>query len=375
MNQDIKKVNILVVIRWPVGGIRTYIRYVYKKLKGAYHFTIVGPELPEIEFMKKDMADLDVEFVTVGANKSSLSMGKAVYNLLQNNKIDLIHSHGFTSGLITSLINLVYRKPHVITSHDILQSSQFKGISGVLKKFSLSYILPSADRIQSVSHDAQNNLITFIPRLKKFQNKLTVIFNGIDINEFRSAEAMELRRKYNLSNDVFLVGFIGRFMSQKGFSFLIRAIDNIKDKVGEFRVIVFGSYGFVREDQRMIESLGLSSYFIFHGYEQNIACAVKGLDVVVMPSLWEACPILPMEVLVSGVPMIGSDCIGLREVLNDTPSIVFNSGNVEQLAEAIVNVMNKADKSDFLEYMEEARNRYDSSNTAAQLEAVFSELI
>lgn len=125
----------------------------------------------------------------------------------------------------------------------------------------------------------------------------------------------------------------------------------------------------------MIESLGLSSYFIFHGYEQNISCAVKGLDVVVMPSLWEACPILPMEVLVSGVPMIGSDCIGLREVLKDTPSLVFKSGNVEQLAKAIVKVMNEVDKRDFLGYMEKARSRYDSSNTAAQLEAVFSELI
>ena len=87
-------------------------------------------------------------------------------------------------------------------------------------------------------------------------------------------------------------------------------------------MLCFGWGGFIREEQVEIKRRGLENNFHFLPFQENPARAIRGVDVVVMPSLWEACPLLPMEVLVAGVPVIGTDCVGMREVLLDTPARV-----------------------------------------------------
>ena len=69
----------------------------------------------------------------------------------------------------------------------------------------------------------------------------------------------------------------------------------------------------------------------------NSAVTVTEIDIndtgalLAVPSLWEALPLLPMEAMVAGVPVLGTDCIGLREVLRDTPSRVVRAGEVGAL--------------------------------------------
>ena len=51
------------------------------------------------------------------------------------------------------------------------------------------------------------------------------------------------------------------------------------------------------------------------------------LDLLVVPSLWEASSVVSMEAMAAGVPVLGTDCIGLREVLRGTPSRVVRAGD------------------------------------------------
>jgi glycosyltransferase involved in cell wall biosynthesis len=62
---------------------------------------------------------------------------------------------------------------------------------------------------------------------------------------------------------------------------------------------------------------------------------LRQLDLLAVPSLWEASPLLPMEAMTAGVPVLGTDCIGLREVLRDTPSRVVRAGDEEELARGL----------------------------------------
>jgi len=259
-----------------------------------------------------------------------------------------------------------------MTSHDVINDDQFSGIKGGLKKIGMGTVFSLISKIHSVSYDAQDNLVSFFPGLAKKNGKLLVIPNGIDTDRFLTAEPRNLRLELGLNDDVFLIGFFGRFMKQKGFHYLVEAIEILtkKNLPRKPLVLAFGEGGFIREEKQSIIEKGLESYFRFLPFTPNVAGAIKGLDVVVMPSLWEACPLLPMETLVSGTPLIASNCIGLREVIKDTPSRIVPSGNSTALADIIHKEILDPSKNKSMSFIEEAAERFCVKKQAAELQKI-----
>lgn len=375
-----KKYKILLVIRWPTGGIRTFIRYVFRNFdRSKYRFTIIAPAYPDsaLDYLLEDLKDYDVSYIKLKLRASIIDIFLLLTKTLVSNRFDLIHSHGFTSGLAAAIPARLSKTKHILTSHDVLLPKQFIGLMGTLRKVGLSLLLPMVDKIHSVGKDAHNNLLEFIPSLKKLKSKCITITNGIEIERFIKAEKKDFRKEMNLANDIFLIGFFGRFMAQKGFKFLIEAIERlvgINDLQKRPLVISFGYGGFIREEKEIISTKGLDAYFKFLPSTSNIGSSIKGLDVVAMPSLWEAYGLLAAETLVSGTPIIGTDCIGLREVLQGTPARIVKSGDSEALASALYEEMKSPSKEKAKEFVEEAAERYDVKKQAKELESLFLEL-
>ena len=103
----------------------------------------------------------------------------------------------------------------------------------------------------------------------------------------------------------------------------------------------------------------------------DIATLLPQIDVLVMPSLWEACPLLPMEAMALGVPVVGSDAIGLREVLRDTPSLTPVAGNVSALAAALQEAIDARTKRPAQAYVLQLRERFDNNSGAKSLRRVY----
>lgn len=375
----VRKKRILLVVRWPVGGIRTFMRYVYRRFDPEqYHFTILGPENFELDVLAKDLEGLDVELIKVSPYPSSLELSLAVFRLLMHGRYDLVHSHGFTSGICASLPAFILRIPHLLTSHDVLSTAQFSGISGLMKKNVMGGALSLTKTIHSVSHDAQANLLEFFPILDRKSGKCVVIPNRIETDRFVNAVPRDIRKEQEISEDVFLLGFMGRFMSQKGFIYLVDAIEMLKQSGNMPKkpiVLAFGEGGFVREEKAALAARGLEEYFRFLPFTANVAGVIKGLDLVVMPSLWEACGLLAMETLVAGTPLITSDCIGLREVVRDTPAYMVPSRDSKALEEGIRLFMEKDMRQPFVDYASKAAVRYDVTTTAASLQTLIDKVI
>lgn len=214
------KIKLLLVIRWPVGGIRTFIRYVYNNFnRSRYHITIVAPDIPELKVMVDDLKGFDISCKTFRSDAPSWTIAVMVINTIMFGRFDLIHSHGFTAGLYSVLPACLKKVRHIITSHDILSDRQFDGVRGFFKRKALSLLLPLIDVIHSVSNDANNNLLDFIPVLKKRKNCMA-ISNGVEVERFKGSEKRDLHMELNLPGDAFLIGFMGRFMSLKGFNYL-----------------------------------------------------------------------------------------------------------------------------------------------------------
>lgn len=373
-----EKKKVLLVVRWPVGGIRTFIRYVYRNFDTKFwSFTILAPDIPEMRILASDLSALNIRFVPIENNPSYFSFALSVTRELFNGRYDLVHSHGFTSGICSAFSAVLSHTTHLMTSHDVINENQFIGVKGILKKMLMGRSLDLIDMIHSVSHDAENNLLLYFPRLACRKGKSIVILNGIEIERFKSTSQRNLRVELGLEENIFLIGFFGRFMSQKGFRYLVDAIEILKNHPGlpiKPIVLTFGYGGYVREEMQAIKSRDLERYFYFMPFESNIAGVIKGLDVVVMPSLWEACPLLPMEVLSCGTPLIASDCIGMREVIEGTPTRIVPKAASNALAKAIENDIKISPKELFAKYRFEAMSRFNVKKTFYDIEKIYNYL-
>jgi glycosyltransferase involved in cell wall biosynthesis len=289
-----------------------------------------------------------------------------------------VHSHGFTSGMCAALPTYLWRIPHLMTSHDVINANQFSGLKGRIKQKGMAVLLRLVNKIHSVSYDAENNLLKYFPELAKRERKCVVIQNGIDVERFLAAEPRDLRGELGLADNTFLIGFMGRFMAQKGFRYLVDAMALLRDEKDLPKrplVLTFGDGGFIRQEKQTIEERALEDYFHFMPFAPNVAGTIKGVDVVVIPSLWEACPLLPMETFVCGIPVIGSDCIGLREVLQKTPAKLVKSKNSRMLADAIKEEITVSRKNIFVSYIDMAIGRFDVKSQSKELKQIYYSML
>jgi glycosyltransferase involved in cell wall biosynthesis len=373
------KKRILLVVRWPGGGIRTFLRYVYRHFEpNLFHFTILAPDHAELDVLLEDLKGLDVEAVRVSGRPTSFEFFKAITKVVATDNYDLIHSHGFTAGTCAALPAFLFRRKHILTSHDTLSEKQFQGVTGRLKKFGMSVAFSLIQTIHSVSNDAQDNLLEYFPLFRRNSKKCVVIPSGIEVERFVNVKKRNLRAELNVGEETFLVGFLGRFMSVKGFAYLIDAVEElsgINNLPKPLLVICFGEGGYVREDKSLIAERGLSRFFKFLPFAPNVANAIKALDVVAMPSLSEACGLLAMETLVVGTPLIATNCIGLREVVLNTPAHVIPTRDGKALAAGIESFMNNDRKEAFTRFAPEAAQRFDVASQAKKIDELMRSMI
>jgi len=375
----VKKRRILIVCRWPVGGIRTYLNYSYRHFsRDEFEVTLLANREIESEYVERDMKALGIRVVWVRSILGQNVLPLSIAWLLLTRKYDLIHSQGFISGFYAATINKLFRVPHVLTIHGILEKEYFEGRLERLKRLMFRQALRNVTVFHGVSRDMLTHVQEEMPSLKGCPAEWVVINNGIDPAPFLAASPQAdrvLRERYGIDRDVFVFGFFGRLIQQKGFNYVIDAVELLrKNRPTErkFLVLVLSRGDFVREYKADVERKKLTDFFRFERTEPDIHEIMAGCDAVLMPSNWEAWGLLANEAHCAGVPLIASTCIGLREAIEDTPTLTVPPGDAAALAEAMVTVMTDPTvKERHLGFRHEAAERFNVKKSAEQLIELF----
>lgn len=363
--------KVLLIARWPVGGIRTYIRYIYSNsVFSNYEITLIAPDLELRNFLSTYLPESRIKYRATADNNESIV--REIKQCLKEERYDLIHSHGFSAGVLTSRAIIFMRSsPHIMTVHDVYRDELFRGVKGKLKLLGLNVIYRQLDAVLTVGEDCYQNFIEYMPAVRKA--KLINIDHGVDVERFSNASKRDFKAELGLPSHQRIIGFFGRFMAQKGFSDLVGAMKILSEttpKEDMPLVLTFGWGGFIREEYQRIEELGLQQFFRQLPFTDDMPSAIKGVDMVVMPSRWEACGLLAMEVLSAGVPLIGTSCIGLRCVLKDTPAYMVNPSDPAALAGAIEEQLRQDDQL-FKDYQPLAIKRFNLEEPAAKLHQAY----
>ncbi|MDR1924931.1 MAG: glycosyltransferase family 4 protein [Planctomycetaceae bacterium] len=377
--------RVLVPVSHPLGGIRTYMLYNFRQLYlEGFRFTFLSEAGDAFDSFKNDLSGWgETDFIEFPKSSGIITIMKTIHKTLKNRSFSLIHSQGLKIGTETAAVNFFKHIPHLITLHDVIvPHNQIPGKFKRCKKAAISFFARRAAVIIPVSKDCETNHLQIFPAWKRGSVKVETIFNGVDVERLNSSRincerggGSSLREEFGIDSNIVLGGFFGRFMYQKGFDLLLDAL-MLLDQRGygdRFRMVVTKDLnGFFNETiQSTLSNPKVARMVHFIDSLSDIVPLLLQVDVTVIPSRWEACPILPMESLVLGVPVIGSDCIGLREVLRGTPSIVHRSDDAESLAAVLIDFIERPTKNAAADYVADAVKRFDVRKATDQLLKIY----
>lgn len=170
-----------------------------------------------------------------------------------------------------------------------------------------------------------------------FKNKkFTVIYNAIDINKFLFKQKVrkEFRKELNIE-DKFVIGNIGRLHKQKNQSFLIDVFNEIQKKKDSAVLLIIGKGPLKNELEEKVKNLGISSKVFFLENRKDIERIYQGMDVFVLPSLFEGLGIVAIEAQTSGLPVIASTGVAKEANITDNIRNIDLNEPIDAWVEAI----------------------------------------
>ena len=147
------------------------------------------------------------------------------------------------------------------------------------------------------------------------KGKVTILPNAIDPERFMFSEKSrrEVRTRYGIKDDDFVVGHVGRFYPQKNHEFLINVFSEVYKQKPNAKLLLLGDGPLQEKIRQKVETLGIAESVIFAGLQKDSAPFYSAMDVFAFPSLWEGLGIVLLEAQYSGLPCVVSDVVP-REV-------------------------------------------------------------
>jgi glycosyltransferase involved in cell wall biosynthesis len=246
---------------------------------------------------------------------------------IREQAIVIAHSHKYKTNIYTLLACLGTGCRLVSTCHNWLGKSLAMRFYAWLDK----RILRSFDMVVGVSNEIVAELTKHVS-----PHKIVRIGNGIDIQKYqRHVSRDEAKRQLHIGNR-HVIGFVGRLSPEKGIGYLLRAVRNLIKERQDVCVMIVGDgeqADVLKEEARALQ---ITDRVIFTGNRSDTPMLYATMDVFVLPSLQEAFPMVLLEAMACGVPIVATRVGDVAEIIEpDTTGMLVEMKDVIALQNAI----------------------------------------
>jgi glycosyltransferase involved in cell wall biosynthesis len=190
--------------------------------------------------------------------------------------------------------------------------------------------LLASDRVIAVSQAAKQFLCTTIPRLR---DRITVVYNGLEApaRDFSTPLASRPAR----------LTVIGRLGPNKGQDVAVSAVQSLVDRGHDVELELVGDTftgyeGFESDLRASVRQLGLDARVRFAGFQSDIWGVLADTDIVLAPSRTDSLPLVVIEAMLAGRPVIASAVGGMPELIDDdSTGVLVPPERPDLLADAV----------------------------------------
>lgn len=283
---------------------------------------------------------------------------------------DLLHTHTVRSALIGSLASWQAGKPmvhHVHGRTDRNTESPLRDrVNSTIERMSLRHAL----RLIAVSgHTAEH-----LRRLGHADARIRTVPNGVPC-------VSDVREWQPPGRDAWVIGMAALFRPLKGLDVLVEAMARLHAMgmcvhlraIGEFE-----SEEYRRQILGLVAERGLAGYVHWTGFTRDVMGELAKVDALVLPSLYgEGLPMVVIEAMAAGLPVIASASEGIHEALDEgRAGVLVPPGNAEALAQGLAELIAHPQRARSLACtgLQRQRDHYSDVAMARQVAQVYREI-
>ena len=277
----------------------------------------------------------------------------------------VLHLHIAQAGIpeIVFLIAKLRRFPFIAHFHlDVGKSGSFGWLLPFYKKYLLGFVLRRADKVIVFSEE-QSHLVR--KKYEVIESKIAVVPNGVGKEFF-------FRDVRSLPKDSLKLLYVGRLSVQKRLDRLVDALSLLKVPV-HLTVVGDGEEKAVLESR--VKKLGIASVS-FEGkkYGAGLLEYYRKADVFVIASDIEGMPLVVLEAMASGLPIVASDVVGLKELVRGV-GILVEKPSAENFAEALTDIWYNSEQLKDLSIQSlDKAEQYSWAKLVEKMEVIYREI-
>lgn len=168
------------------------------------------------------------------------------------------------------------------------------------------------------------------------EEKIKVIYNGIKtdfVNKDRKHLGNNIRKEYNIAENMIVMVNIGRLTYEKGHSYLLDAVSIMRKELENFKVLIVGQGELENKIRSQIKELALEKYIILTGFRNDIFDILYHSDFLIHTALWEGFGYVIAEAMAMGKPVVSTNVSSIGElVLDKETGYLAESKNPDDIA-------------------------------------------
>jgi len=361
------------------GGERTFLQLI--RGLSCERYVIHVATSPEGDFFKT-LTGMGIDVVPLDLRKRvNVKNIKRLSEIISEKKINIVHSQGgradfyarIAARMLKPKIKVVNTVAMPVKGYDV--GALRKGVYRFFDWLSERYV----DRFIVVSEVLRE---TLLGSYRILPDKVIKIYNGIELNEYHPDDSSEslksIREEYNIGEEVFLIGAIGRIVWQKGFEYLIECVPEIVRAYPDAKILIVGDGPLLDGLKALGERLKVKDNVIFAGFRSDIKEILSAVDLLVVPSLLEGFPMVTLEAMAMAKSIIATNIDGITEQITDgVDGILVPPKNPSALAKAIIKVLNDKEtaRTMGLAARERVEREFSVEKMVAETEKVYMSLL
>lgn len=286
------------------GGTETMLMNLFRNFdKSKYEFVFIE-NTPAESWYSKEIIKNGGKIVKVSkfSYKNIFSYIKELVNLFKTEKFDVVHSHVFLhSGIVMYAAKKAGIAIRISHSHSAMRRKDNSFLKlFVLRKLMLRY----STKLLACSTEAGICLYG-----RKFLRFGEVIPNPIQIDKIinlKESHLKAIKNKYNLSNDILVIGHVGRLVDVKNHGFMLKIAKSLKESNIKFKMFFLGDGPLYDQIKQQILNYELENEIVMTGNVSNVVEYMKVFSVLLLPSFYEGLPVTLIEAQASGLYSIVS---------------------------------------------------------------------
>ena len=295
-------------------------------------------------------------------------------SIIRRQKIDIVNVHGQNPlGKLCSILSF----PAVIihTDHGTTVGASVKRRQRVV--FSNRLLTPFINHFVAISKNMRKSLIL---RERVPQDKITLIYNGIDVDKISKKAGIKKKLKESLAlpSAVPIIGTVGRLAPEKQYPLLFEALARLREQKAEFFTIIIGDGPDRDPLEALVQKMRLNDRVRFLGYRNDVHHLLEIMDVFLFSSGGEAFSITLLEAMAKTKPIVAFDVEGVNEaVVDNRTGFLVPFGDIKEFANKAQTLL---DSPRLRQQMgraafERVNAKFDIRKTIRKLEALYVELM